>query len=114
MQPRAQAINSVPTAAGGGGVGSNSWTWTTTRTASGSALLANDPHLGPSIPGLFDQVGLRCRVVDEQCPYDVRGFSRQSLPGVAIGHNGDIAWGGRRPYVDTTDLSWSRSRGSST
>lgn len=104
VQAAGQAINSVPTAAGGGGVGSNSWVVDDTRTASGSAMLANDPHLGPSIPGLFTQMGLRCRVVDEQCPYDVRGFSAASLPGVAIGHNGDIAWGWTTPYVDTADL----------
>jgi penicillin G amidase len=106
-----QAISSVPTAAGGGGVGSNSWVVDDTRSASGHSMLANDPHLGPSIPALFTQMGLRCRVVDEQCPYDVRGFSAASLPGVAIGHNGDIAWGWTTPYVDTADLFLEKVQG---
>jgi len=104
VQSAARIITSVPGMSAVGGVGSNSWTVGGDRTASGSPLLANDPHLGPSIPGLFDQVGLRCRVVDEQCPFDVRGFSLASLPGVLVGHNGDIAWGVTTPYVDTTDL----------
>lgn len=104
VQSAARAIASVPGMSAVGGVGSNSWTVSGDRTASGSALLANDPHLGPSIPGLFDQVGLRCRAVDEQCPFDVRGFSLASLPGVLVGHNRDIAWGVTTPYVDTTDL----------
>lgn len=106
-----QAISSVPSASGGAGVGSNSWVVDDTRSASGDAMLANDPHLGPSIPALFTQMGLRCRVVDEQCPYDVRGFSAASLPGVAIGHNGDIAWGWTTPYVDTADLFLEKVQG---
>ena len=104
VQSAARAMASVPGSSAGGGVGSNSWTVSGDRSASGSALLANDPHLAPSIPGMFDQVGLRCRTVDEQCPFDVRGFSLASLPGVLVGHNRDIAWGVTTPYVDTTDL----------
>jgi len=106
-----RALASVPGAAAGGGAGSNSWVVDDERTASGSALLANDPHLGPSIPGLFDQVGLRCRTVDESCPFDVRGFSLASLPGVLVGHNRDIAWGVTTPYVDTTDLVLEKVQG---
>jgi penicillin G amidase len=104
LQAAAATIGSVPGASAGGGVGSNSWVVGGDRTASGAGLLANDPHLGPSIPGLFTQVHLRCRVVSEQCPFDVQGFSAASLPGVAIGHNADIAWGWTTPYVDTGDL----------
>lgn len=104
VQSAARAMASVPGASAIGGVGSNSWTISGDRTESGSPLLANDPHLGPSIPGLFDQVGLRCRAVDVDCPFDVRGFSLASLPGVLVGHNRDIAWGVTTPYVDTTDL----------
>jgi penicillin amidase len=97
-------LASVPGAGARGGVGSNSWVVAGERTEGGSALLANDPHLGPSIPALFTQIGLRCRVVSDDCPFDVRGFSAASIPGVAIGHNGDIAWGWTTPYVDTADL----------
>ena len=104
VQSAARAMASVPGGSAIGGVGSNSWTVGGERTESGAAVLANDPHLGPSIPGLFDQVGLRCRVVDDECPFDVRGFSLASLPGVLVGHNRDIAWGVTTPYVDTADL----------
>ena len=111
VRSAAQALGSVPGTSARGGVGSNSWTVDDDRTESGGALLANDPHLGPSIPGLFTQMGLRCRVVSETCPFDVRGFSAASLPGIAIGHNGRIAWGWTTPYVDVADLFLERVRG---
>jgi penicillin amidase len=104
VRSAAAVLGSVPGTSARGGVGSNSWTIDDARTESGGALLANDPHLSPSIPGLFTQMGLRCRVVSETCPFDVRGFSAASLPGIAIGHNGRIAWGWTTPYVDVADL----------
>jgi penicillin amidase len=85
-------------------VGSNSWVVSADRTEGGNALLANDIHLAPSLPALMTQIGLRCRTVDERCPFDVRGYSLSSVPGVLVGHNRDIAWGVTTPYVDTTDL----------
>jgi penicillin amidase len=100
----ARAVASVPGTSGDGGAGSNSWVVQPERTASGGALLANDPHLSPSIPGLFSQMGLRCRTVDDACPFDVRGFSAASIPGVPLGHNGRIAWGWTTTYADTADL----------
>lgn len=111
LQSAASALGSVPGTSGRGGVGSNSWTVDDARTASGGALLANDPHLSPSIPGLFTQMGLRCRIVSDECPYDVRGFTAASLPGIAIGHNGRIAWGWTTPYVDVADLVLEKVRG---
>jgi penicillin amidase len=111
VQAAARALTSVPSASPGGGVGSNSWVVDDERTQSGAAMLANDPHLGPSIPGLFTQMGLRCRIVSDECPYDVRGFSAASLPGIAIGHNGRIAWGWTTPYVDTSDLFLEKVQG---
>jgi penicillin amidase len=104
LNAAARTLRSVPSASRAGGVGSNSWVVDDERTATGATLLANDPHLGPSIPALFTQMGLRCRTVSAECPYDVKGFSAAALPGVAIGHNGRIAWGWTTPYVDTADL----------
>ncbi len=100
----AAAIRSASGASPDGGVGSNSWVVSADRTESGNAVLANDIHLAPSLPALMTQIGLRCRTVDERCPFDVRGYSLSSLPGVLVGHNRDIAWGVTTPYVDTTDL----------
>ncbi len=94
-----------------GSGGSNSWVVSGERTASGKPILANDPHLGTSIPGVFTQVGLHCRTVTDECPFDVSGFSLSGMPGVIIGHNAHIAWGLTTPYVDTQDLVLEEIRG---
>lgn len=110
LQQAATVLGSVP-GAPSGGAASNSWVVSADRTASGQALLANDPHLGPAIPALFTQVHLRCRTVGELCPFDVQGFQAASLPGVMIGRNRDIAWGFTTPYIDTSDLYLEKVRG---
>ena len=88
----------------GDGVGSNSWVVSGEHTDTGRPILANDPHLGVSMPGVWMQVGLHCRTVSEACPYDVAGFSFSGVPGVIIGHNADIAWGFTNLGPDVTDL----------
>ena len=66
--------------------------------------MSTDPHLTTSIPSVFAQVGLHCRVFSKACPFDVSGFSLASLPGVVIGKNTKIAWGLTTSYVDAQDL----------
>ncbi len=100
-----RALDAVPHLVGEGeGVGSNSWVVAGEHTASGAPLLANDPHLGISAPGIWTQVGLRCATVDDACPYDVSGFSFAGFPGVVIGHNADLAWGLTNLGADVTDF----------
>ena len=53
---------------GAGATGSNSWAMAGSGTASGQAILSNDPHLSTSIPSIFAQVGLHCRVLSEGMP----------------------------------------------
>jgi penicillin G amidase len=86
------------------GIGSNSWVIAPGRSATGTALLANDPHLGPSQPSLWYQVGLRCAEITEACPYHAVGFSFSGLPGIVIGHNDRIAWGFTNLGPDVADL----------
>lgn len=88
----------------GDGIGSNSWVVSGDKTKTGQPILANDPHLAPSMPGIWYQVGLHCRTVDEACPYDVAGFSFSGLPGVVVGHNAKVAWGVTTMYADVADL----------
>ena len=96
---------------GAGATGSNSWAMAGSGTASGHAILSNDPHLSTSIPSIFAQVGLHCRVLSKACPFDVSGFSLASLPGVVIGKNTKIAWGLTTSYVDAQDLFLEDVRG---
>jgi penicillin amidase len=88
----------------GEGVGSNSWVVSGDLTESGLPLLANDPHLGASLPSIWHQVDLKCRVVSASCPFDVSGFGFSGVPGVIIGHNAKIAWGFTNLTTDVTDL----------
>ncbi len=100
-----QALDAVPALVGrGDGIGSNSWVVSGARSTTGMPLLANDPHLAPSVPGIWYQMGLHCRQVGEQCPFDVAGFTFSGLPGVIIGHNDRVAWGFTNLGPDVTDL----------
>lgn len=95
----------------GEGLGSNSWVVDGAHSATGAPLLANDPHLGVSLPGVWMQMGLHCRTVSEDCPLDVAGFTFSGVPGVMIGHNADIAWGFTNLGPDVSDLYLERVQG---
>ncbi|MFV0135345.1 penicillin acylase family protein [Streptomyces sp. HMX87] len=99
-------LDDLPTAVGvnGNGIGSNSWVIGGEHTITGKPLLANDPHLSPSLPSVWYQMGLHCRSVSDKCRYDVAGYTFAGMPGVVIGHNQDIAWGLTNSGVDVTDL----------
>jgi penicillin G amidase len=99
------AVERVPDLFGSGdGLGSNSWVVSGEHTETGAPLLANDPHLAPSMPGVWYQMGLHCNEVTPACPFDVSGFTFAGMPGVIIGHNARIAWGLTTMYSDVTDL----------
>jgi penicillin G amidase len=99
------ALDAVPQLVGrGAGVGSNSWVVAGARTTTGKPLLANDPHLGTGQPGIWIQNGLHCRTVSEDCPLTVSGFSFAGMPGVVIGHNGQISWGFTNLGPDVSDF----------
>ena len=88
----------------GAGIGSNSWVVSGQHTADGAPLLANDPHLGPAMPGIWTQMALHCREVGPRCPFDVTGLTMSGVPGVLVGHNDQIAWGLTSMYADVSDL----------
>lgn len=107
---RAQAA--MPTLLGkGGGIGSNSWVVSGERTTTGMPLLANDPHLSASVPGIWHQTGLHCVTKSEECKLDVSGYGFSGLPGIVIGHNDRIAWGFTNLYADVADLYLERVEG---
>ena len=86
------------------GIGSNDWVVAPSRSASGHAILANDPHLGFSMPSIWYMNGLHCAPVSAACPYDVAGVSFPGAPGVVLGHNARIAWGFTNVNPDVQDL----------
>jgi penicillin amidase len=86
------------------GIGSNNVVVARERSLSGGALLANDPHLGISMPSIWFINGLHCTTVSDACPYDVAGVSFPGVPGVVLGHNARIAWGATNADPDVQDL----------
>jgi penicillin amidase len=102
-------VRAVPTLLGdnaSGDIGSNSFVVGGALTATGKPLLANDPHLSPSMPGIWYQMGLHCT-----CEYNVEGFTFSGVPGVVIGHNAHIAWGFTNLNPDVSDLYLERVDG---
>jgi penicillin G amidase len=78
--------------------GSNGWVLAGRHTRSGKPLLANDPHLGFSLPSVWYQVHLKAP------GFEAAGVQLPGLPGVAIGHNEQIAWGITNLGFDVQDL----------
>jgi penicillin amidase len=100
-----RAAETLPVLVGTGeGVGSNAWAVDGDHSSTGEPLLANDPHLAPTLPGVWYQMGLHCNRVSDECPFDVAGFTFAGFPGVVIGHNQEIAWGFTNLGPDVTDL----------
>jgi penicillin G amidase len=78
--------------------GSNNWVVAPRLTATGHVLLANDPHRGVSNPSLRYLVHL------DAPDYRVIGATEPAIPGVAIGHNGRVAWGLTIVGTDQADV----------
>jgi penicillin G amidase len=79
--------------------GSNNWAVSGTRSVTGKPLLANDMHLGLSIPGIWMQM-------HEVIPgkLNVTGLVLPGQPLIICGHNDSIAWGMTNTFVDNLDF----------
>jgi penicillin amidase len=84
--------------AGFGESGSNSVAVAGSRTDSGAALIANDPHLGVSLPNLWLVAGYKSP------SYHAVGMMIPGVPFVAVGRNPWIAWGGTNMRAASSDL----------
>jgi penicillin amidase len=80
------------------GQGSNAWVVDGHKTATGKPLLANDPHLTLSLPGIWYLAELRGPHLH------VTGATIPGLPIIFIGHNEQIAWGITAATVEVADL----------
>jgi penicillin G amidase len=85
--------------------GSNNWAVSGARSVTGAPLIAGDPHLPPSMPGIWFEVELR---------HDgrfVRGASMPGMPGVYMGQNNDVCWTFTNVMADVQDLFVERIEG---
>jgi acyl-homoserine lactone acylase PvdQ len=95
---RAHAARAAAPAARLQGGASNVWAVQGARTAAGDALLANDPHLGPSMPAIWYELELIAPGLH------VAGLALPGVPLVLLGHNADLAWGMTTVTADTQDI----------
>lgn len=85
--------------------GSNNWAVAGSHTRSGSALLANDMHLGIAVPHIWYRASLEWP--DAEHPGQTCRITGPTLPGtpaVVVGSNGHVAWGFTNSEGDWTDV----------
>lgn len=78
-------------------VGSNNWVVSGKRTQSGNPILANDPHLGLSLPSIWYEIQLNAPGVN------CYGVSLPGAPGIILGFNDSITWGVTNAGRDVKD-----------
>ncbi|MGH2923327.1 MAG: penicillin acylase family protein [Solirubrobacterales bacterium] len=81
-----------------GATGSNNWAVAGSRSITGAPLIAGDPHLPSSMPGLIHHVALE--LGDRFC----RGGTIPGIPTVLFGQNNDVCWTFTNVLADTQDL----------
>ena len=79
-------------------VGSNGWVVDQSKTADGRAIVANDMHLGLSIPNTWYRASLHYENVD------ISGVILPGTPAVVVGSNSHVAWGFTYICGDFLDL----------
>ena len=77
---------------------SNAWTVAPSRSASGGTLLANDPHLGFTAPGIWYLARL------ELAKGGVIGATIPGVPGISAGRSERMGWGLTSSYLDDQDV----------
>lgn len=80
--------------------GSNNWAVSGAMTTNGSAIVANDMHLGITVPGVFYKARL---VQTGDAARDLTGVMLPGVPVMVAGSNGRIAWGFTNSYGDWSD-----------
>lgn len=79
-------------------LGSNNWVVAGSRSVHGGAILANDPHLRLTAPGIWYHAQLRWP------DHRLVGLTLPGVPGVVAGSNGHVAWGFTNAMGDFQDL----------
>ena len=81
--------------------GSNNWAVSGAHTRSGTAMVANDMHLGLSVPNTWYRASLAW---GEGPQRRVTGISLPGVPPLVVGSNGDIAWAFTNATADWSDV----------
>lgn len=92
-----ELINITPTTKVVKGVGSNNWAVSGIKTATGSPILANDPHLSLSMPSIWFAAHMKSPSVN------VMGVTFTGSPVIILGFNDSISWGATNAQRDLVD-----------
>lgn len=83
-------------------LGSNNFAVSGKLTPHGSAIIADDMHLGIRVPGTWFKTQLNWQ--ENQQRYQVTGLSLPGAPAIVVGSNTNIAWGFTNSTADWHDL----------
>ena len=89
--------------------GSNNWSISGNISATGSAIIANDMHLGLRVPNTwfrasFEYPNTSTDTNTSTQQVKVTGATLPGTPNIVIGSNGHIAWGFTNSYGDYSDV----------
>jgi len=82
--------------------GSNNWGVSGNISTTGSAIIANDMHLGIRVPNTWFRASFEYPVANKQIK--VTGATLPGTPNMIVGSNGHIAWGFTNSYGDYNDV----------
>jgi len=82
--------------------GSNNWAIAGNISSTGSAMVANDMHLGIRVPNTWFRARFEYQV--NNTPIAITGATLPGTPNMVIGSNGNIAWGFTNSQGDYSDI----------
>jgi len=82
--------------------GSNNWGISGKISSTGSAIIANDMHLGIRVPNTWFRASFEYPFGES--PIKVTGATLPGTPNIVVGSNGHIAWGFTNSYGDYSDV----------
>ena len=82
--------------------GSNAWAVNSKRSASGAPILASDPHVSMSNPGIWFEAHIK--VDDPERPFETYGHFIPGIPFAVMSHNSRRGWGVTISYMDDMDF----------
>ena len=78
-------------------LGSNNWVMNGSFTQTGKPIMANDPHMGCTLPSLWLMMSLKSP------NFTLAGISLAGSPGIAFGRNERISWAITSAVIDSQD-----------
>lgn len=82
--------------------GSNNWAISGEISSTGSAIIANDMHLGIRVPNTWYRASFEYNSNGK--PVKITGATLPGTPNIVVGSNGNIAWGFTNSYGDYSDI----------